>query len=233
MRKVKYEEMLPYEFKEAIQQFPVAYVPVGSLEWHGRHLALGTDSLKSYGILIKTAEKHGGIVVPPTYWGHMQTYGKPCCHPGLPPEIVDSLFMAIFQGLVIAGFKVIIGVTGHDIDEQLDSLQKAVDSITVDGAVAGFAMKEGDLYDLEGEKMDHAGYWETSIMIYLHPELVDMDRIKNEELTTESGRRKAGILGSDPRTNASLAMGELIVNRIADNIGWKAKALLAGVQKES
>ena len=224
--------MLPDEFKDAIQQFPVAYVPVGSLEWHGRHLALGTDSLKAYGILIRTAEKYGGIVVPPTYWGHMQTYGKPCCHPGLPPEIVDSLFTAIFQGLVITGFKVVIGVTGHDIDEQLNSLQKAVDSINTKGVVAGFAMKEGDLYDLEGEKMDHAGYWETSIMMYLHPELVEMDRIKNEDLSVESGRRKAGILGRDPRTDASLAMGELIVNRIADNIGRKAKALLAGLQKE-
>lgn len=225
--------MLPYEFEEAIQQFPVAYVPVGSLEWHGRHLALGTDSLKAYGILIRTAEKYGGIVVPPTYWGHMQTYGKPCCHPGLPAEIVDSLFIAIFQGLVTAGFKVVIGVTGHDIDEQLDSLQKAVDSINGKGAVTGFAMKEGDLYDLEGEKMDHAGYWETSIMMYLHPELVEKDRIKNEDLSTESGRRKAGILGRDPRTNASPAMGELFVNRIADNIGRKANALLAGLQQES
>ena len=78
MQKVKYEEMLPHEFLEALQRFPVAYVPVGSLEWHGRHMALGNDSLKAYGILLKTAEKYGGIVVPPTYWGHMKMYDKPC-----------------------------------------------------------------------------------------------------------------------------------------------------------
>ena len=47
MRKVKYEELLPHEFEEALRQFPVAYVPVGSLEWHGRHLALGNDTLKA------------------------------------------------------------------------------------------------------------------------------------------------------------------------------------------
>jgi len=84
--KVKYEEMLPHEFEEALRQFPVAYVPVGSLEWHGRHMALGNDSLKADGILIRTAEKYGGVVVPPTYWGHMNAYDKPCCHPGLPAE---------------------------------------------------------------------------------------------------------------------------------------------------
>jgi creatinine amidohydrolase len=229
MRKVKYEEMLPHEFEEALQRFPVAYVPVGSLEWHGGHLALGTDSLKAYGIVIRTAEKYGGVVVPPTYWGHMNTYGKPCCHPGLPPEAVDSLFTAIFQGLVVAGFKVVIGVTGHDIDEQLQSLQKAADSISGDGKTVGFAMKEGDLYDLEGDKMDHAGYWETSMMMVLHPELVDLDQIKNEDLSTEAGHRKAGILGRDPRTDATVELGELFINRIADNIGRKAEAFLAGL----
>jgi creatinine amidohydrolase len=232
MRTVKYEEMLPYEFEDALQRFPVAYAAFGSLEWHGRHLALGTDSLKAYGILIKTAEKYGGIVVPPTYWGHMNTYGKPCCHPGLPAESVDAFFTAIFQGLIVGGFKVIIGVTGHDIDEQLASLQKAVNSISVDGTAAGFAMKEGDLYDLETDKMDHAGYWETSIMMYLHPELVDLSQIKNEDLSTEAGHRNAGILGRDPRTDATRELGELFVNRMADNIGKKAQELFAELEKK-
>jgi creatinine amidohydrolase len=226
MRTVKYEEMLPHEFEEALQRFPVAYVPVGSLEWHGRHMALGNDSIKAYGILLKTAEKFGGIVVPPTYWGHMKMYDKPCSHPGIPPEAVDALFTAIFQGLVVTGFKVVIGVTGHDVDEQLDSLKKAADSISADGAAIGFAMKEGDLYDLEGEIMDHAGYWETSILMYLRPELVDLERIKYEDLTTETGHRAAGILGRDPRTDASPALGDLFVNRMADNIGRKAEELL-------
>ena len=81
MRKVQYEEMLPHEFEEALSRFPVAYVPVGSLEWHGRHLALGNDTLKAYGILLKTAETFGGVVVAPTYWGHMDHW-RPGCHPG-------------------------------------------------------------------------------------------------------------------------------------------------------
>jgi creatinine amidohydrolase len=231
MGKVKYEEMLPHEFEEAILRFPVAYVPVGSLEWHGRHMALGNDSLKAYGILLLTAEKFGGIVVPPTYWGHMKMYDKPCSHPGIPPRLVDELFAAIFQGLVVSGFKVIIGVTGHDVDQQLESLQKAADSISAQGNAVGFAMKEGDLYDWDDEKMDHAGYWETSILQYLRPELVDLEQIKDVDLSSEAGHRKAGILGRDPRTEASRALGEKFVNRMADNIGRKAVELLAGLKK--
>ena len=231
MRKVKYEEMLPHEFEEELQRFPVAYVPVGSLEWHGRHMPLGNDSIKAHGILLRTAERFGGIVLPPTYWGHMNTYGKPCSHPGIQPETVDELFTAIFQGLVAVGFKVVIGVTGHDVDEQLASLQKAADSINSSGKSVGFAMKEGDLYDLDDEKMDHAGYWETSILMILRPELIDLERIKHENLTTMAGRNEAGILGRDPRTDASRELGEKFISRMAENIGRKAEELLAGLGK--
>ena len=230
MKKVKYEEMLPHEFEEALERFPVAYVPVGSLEWHGRHLALGNDTIKSYGILLRTAEKYGGVVVPPTYWGHMGHW-KPGCHPGLPRDMVDGLFTAIFNGLVTVGFKVVIGVTGHDVKEQVDSLQKAVDAISADGRASGFAMMEGWLYDLPGDEMDHAAHWETSILMHLRPELVEMDRIKTEPLATEDDAREAGIWGRDPRTDSSRELGEKIVNRIADNIGRKARELLAGLQK--
>lgn len=230
MKKVKYEEMLPHEFEDALRQFPVAYVPVGSLEWHGRHLALGNDTLKSYGILLRTAEQYGGVVVPPTYWGHMGHW-KPGCHPGLPPETVDGFFTAIFRGLVTVGFKVVIGVTGHDVKEQVDSLQKAVAAISADGKAAGFAMMEGLLYDLRGDEMDHAAHWETSILMYLRPDLVDIDRIREEDLTTDAGVKEAGIWGRDPRTDASRELGEKIVNRIADNIGKKAGELLAGLRK--
>lgn len=228
MKKVQYELMLPHEFEAALTRFPVAYVPVGSLEWHGRHLALGNDTLKAHGILLKAAEKYGGVVVPPTYWGHMASW-KPGCHPGLPPNVVDDLFTAIFKGLVTAGFKVVIGVTGHDVKEQVASLQKAVDAIRADGRATGFAMAEGDLYDLPGDQMDHAAHWETSILMYLHPELVEMDRIKAEVLTAEAGSKAAGIWGRDPRTDASRELGKKIVNRIADNIGEKARELLKTV----
>ncbi len=228
MAKVKYEEMLPHELDEALRRFPVAYVPVGSLEWHGRHLPLGNDTLKAYGILLRTAERYGGVVVPPTYWGHM-SHWKPGCHPGLPAELVDGLFTAIFEGLVTVGFRVVIGVTGHDVPEQVASLQKALGAISADGRALGHVMMEGDLYDLPGDEMDHAAHWETSIMMALRPDLVELHRIRGEDLTSEEGVREAGIYGRDPRTDASRELGERIVNRIADNIGRKAQELLTAL----
>jgi creatinine amidohydrolase len=230
MRKVKYEEMLPHELDEAVAQFPVAYVPFGSLEWHGRHLALGNDTLKAYNILLLTAQKYGGVVVPPTYWGIVGKW-KDWTMNDIGQELADALYTKIFEGLADVGFKVIIGVTGHDVDPQRSAIQKGFDAVKATGKATGFAMMEGDLYDLTEDRMDHAAHWETSLLMYLRPELVDMSRIVHEDLDSDDGRKAAGIYGRDPRKFASRELGEKIANGIADSIGAKAQELLAEVSR--
>jgi len=228
MAKVRYEEMLPHELDEAVAKFPVAYCAFGSLEWHGRHLALGNDTLKAYHLLLLTAQKYGGVVVPPTYWGFlgkwhdwtMIDFGQ---------ELVDQLYAKIFQGLVDVGFKVVIGVTGHDVQPQRDAIAKAVAKIQETGSATGLAMMEGDLYDLTDDRMDHAAHWETSLLMYLRPELVDMSRIAHEDLETDEGRKAAGIYGRDPRKFASRELGERIAAGIVDAIGRKAQELVASL----
>ncbi len=231
-RKICYEEMLPHELDEAVARFPVGYCAFGSLEWHGRHLPLGNDTLKAYHILIKTAEKFGGVVVPPTYWGFLSKW-----HPWTMnffdesrKSLIEGLYKSIFLGLVDVGFRVVIGVTGHDVEPQKDAIQKAVEAIKKTGKATGFAMMEGDLYDLTGDRMDHAAHWETSLMMHLRPELVNMSRIEKEDLETEEGRKEAGIYGLDPRTHASPELGKKIANRIAERIGRKAQELLATLE---
>jgi creatinine amidohydrolase len=228
-QKVRYEEMLPHQLDEAVAKFPVAYCAFGSLEWHGQHLPLGNDTLKAYFILLKAAEKFGGVVIPPTYWGFNGKW-----HPWTMnffdesrKSLVEELYEKIFLGLVDVGFKVVIGVTGHDCDPQLNAIQKAVDVIQKTGKATGYAMMEGDLYDLPDDHMDHAAHWETSLLMYLRPELVDLQQIQKEDLLSEKGIKEAGIYGRDPRIYASRKLGEKIANRIAERIGQKAQELLA------
>lgn len=157
----------------------------------------------------------------------------PGCHPRLCPETVDRLYTEIFAGLVEVGFCVIIGVTGHDVHEQVQPLQKAVDAISTDGKAAGYAMMEGEEVNIEPVRgMDHAALWETSILMAMRPELVAMERIAAEDLATEEGRRAAGIMGRDPRGVASPELGELVIEAMVQRIGAKTKELLAGLQAE-
>ncbi len=44
-RKVRFEEMFPWEISAAMAEAPLCYLPLGTLEWHGEHAAVGLDAL--------------------------------------------------------------------------------------------------------------------------------------------------------------------------------------------
>ena len=231
-RKVQYEEMKPGELEHAVAEFPVVYCAFGSLEWHGRHLPVGTDTIKAHNILIKTAEKYGGVVAPPTYWGFVDPW-KPWTMNFFEDDehdSVDELYRRIFLGFVNTGFKVVIGVTGHDYVPQLAAIQAGVDAIETTGKALGFATMDGDLIDQSQICMDHAAAWEASHIMYARPELVNLNLIEGEVLDTAQGKKIAGISGPDPREFASADLGERLTAAIADALGEKARQLLAELE---
>ena len=69
MKKVLYEELLPEELVQRVQEMPVAYLPLGTLEWHGPHMPLGADGIQSKELFVRVAEKVGGVVLPDAVYG--------------------------------------------------------------------------------------------------------------------------------------------------------------------
>ena len=64
MKKVLYEELLPEEFVQRMLEMPVAYLPLGTLEWHGPHMPLEADGsifaqLSRAGVRIVVGHGHG------------------------------------------------------------------------------------------------------------------------------------------------------------------------------
>lgn len=47
----------------------IAFIPVGTLEWHGNHLPIETDYLVAQKICEIISKKIGGYVLPPIYLG--------------------------------------------------------------------------------------------------------------------------------------------------------------------
>ena len=62
MGKVRYEEMLPHEIRTAREERALAYLPLGTLEWHGPQNAVGLDGLKAHALCCEFAAEHGGLV---------------------------------------------------------------------------------------------------------------------------------------------------------------------------
>jgi len=66
---VQWEMMMPFEFRKAVKKLPVVFLPLGTVEWHGEHNALGLDAIKAHALCIHAARNSGGVVHPPLYGG--------------------------------------------------------------------------------------------------------------------------------------------------------------------
>ena len=66
---VRYHMLRPGQVVQKRNEFPVAYIPIGTIEWHGIHNPLGADTLQAEGLAIMCAQKGGGLAFPPLYYG--------------------------------------------------------------------------------------------------------------------------------------------------------------------
>lgn len=74
-REVRYERLRPAQIVAARTACPVAYLPIGTIEWHGRHNPVGLDTLKIHQLAIRCARAGGGLVFPPLYYGESREEG--------------------------------------------------------------------------------------------------------------------------------------------------------------
>jgi len=217
---VQMQFMRPGQLEAAGRKFPVVYVPFGLIEWHGRHLPLGNDALKAHAILVRCAEKFGGAVYPPVYF-----------HAGFPQEHLMPVLTDLFARLKRTGYRVILGVSGHNIREQIDMIDKALAPVIADGTAAGLGLWEMTLSRGPESNSDHAAKWETSNMMYFYPELVDVSELGDVPLNLDM-KPPSGIGGMDPRKHASAEVGRRNVELAADAIGRKAQELLASLPEK-
>ncbi len=218
-RSVQMQFMRPGQLEAAARKFPVVYVPFGPIEWHGRHLPLGTDALKAHGILVKTAERFGGVVYPSVYF-----------HEGFDRKTFVPVLTQLFERLKRSGFRVIIGVSGHNVQGQIDMINQALEPVVADGAVAGIGLWEISLSRGPESGTDHAAKWETSDMMFFYPDCVDMSKLGTGPLAPRM-KPPDGIGGLDPRVHASAEVGRRNVELAAGAIGAKARELLESLPK--
>jgi len=218
MSEVRWEKLRPRDMEKIVSEFPVVYVPFGSLEWHGYHNPLGLDTIKARALCLRSAEKYGGVVTPATFWpiGGLS-------HPWtvrMSEELVHSLAVAIFQQMAHVGFKVVIAVTGHYGIEQVYHIKKSALEVMYQTGLSIYALPEYEVVADEGYRGDHAAKWETSLTQYLFPDLVDMSEAEPAEKPMD------GVGGEDPRIHASKELGEKTAELIIERLGLIANRLV-------
>jgi creatinine amidohydrolase len=237
-QKVLYEELRPEEFVERINACPIAYLPLGTLEWHGFHLPLGADGLQSKGFFMALAQKIGGIVLPMLFLGPdeilrkdgfdyvgMDFYSFEKDHPqqleGTAYFVEEELFIKILEAtlwnLSRAGFKIVVA---HGHGPSTKAFSNCIEKFEKQ-----FGMKLFELWDLGGTgnhgiMTDHAAFNETSLVMGLHPELADLRKLDDDSAMT-------GIWGLDPRNTASEAEGKKIIENKVAVVGSRLKEELS------
>jgi len=69
MMEVRLEYLRPGQVIDRLKEFPVVYIPVGPVEWHGPHNPLGVDPLNAQTVARTACHISGGVVWPTLFWG--------------------------------------------------------------------------------------------------------------------------------------------------------------------
>jgi creatinine amidohydrolase len=218
--KVRYHLLRPGQIVARREACPVVYIPIGTLEWHGVHNPVGADTLQAEGLALLCAQKGGGLVFPPLYFGesrlealmeaNAQDRDLIAGQMGLSPDNFlperqpftateqalnyHRLLLHILAEAESLGFEVGVLVAGHYplVDHaraavlQFNQREYSKRHGMLAWACVDYLLVR-DQYEGAG---DHAAGWETSHMLALHPDTVDLSLLppKSEPLIGVGGR---------------------------------------------
>lgn len=189
MRSIQLEEMTWPEVKAAISKgYDTVVFAVGATEQHGPHLPLATDSLIGSALAKLVAERVTHTLVAPTLrigcsQHHMTFPGTMSLETAtLRQQIVD-----VGETILKHGFSRLIILPSHGgnfqvVAEATQQLQgkcpgKTIISYCDLKTLLAASHRISGSYGVSPEASGaHAGEFETSIVLYLHPHLVDMTK---------------------------------------------------------
>ena len=179
------QEMSWVDVKEYLKTNDMVIIPLGATEQHGPHLPLGTDYYESFGISKLISEQTGVVVA------QVLMVGYSIYHSGFPgtlslkPETMEQVLFESVEVLLKYGFRRFMFFNyhgGNNIvqDKVIHRINHSTKGIAVAIGIGNSIQKEEE----EEEFFDwHAGKSETSIMLYIRPDLVRMDRAEKPGLT--------------------------------------------------
>ncbi|WP_298269458.1 creatininase family protein [Geobacter sp.] len=225
------EEMSMGEFEAGLARTRTILIPFGSVEEHGSHLPLSTDTIQAYEVGKKAARLIPLFVAPPIHYGSCRSTS---CHPGtisISTVTLKALLKDIVLSLYRQGLRNVIVLTGHAGGSHRMALQDAGEELLPELPELKIAVvTEYELAYREGKKIvetegdAHAGEIETSRIMHSHPHLVkgtgerEFPNFPPGLLVRNKRKYWPGGVWGDP-TKASAEKGkrieELVVEKVA------------------
>lgn len=224
------------QYLARLKECPVVMIPTGSCEIYGPHLPMGTDLIVAKRIAELVAEKTGALIAPTIEVGESSALQAfPCTFP-MPRRILEDYLDFLVGKLIQDGARNLVFLTGHagNVDTASYVGKKHLDQhpdlkmVQIDWWRFASA-HSGEIFRAEEQAVHgHAGECAASVMLYLFPELVDLedaacavppppdDWADFIKLVPFTSRTQSGAVGNDAA--ASREKGERLVTRCVDRI---------------
>ena len=169
------KEMTPSAVRERLVEHSALIVPVGTTEQHGPHLPLGCDTI----IVERLADDlsaRSGIMRAPTV-----EYGVHTLH-----RTMNELIESWEEGANVQQFLILTAQNNDAHQEALSTIRADQASVV---AVDVFAMDFSTVIERPGGPV-HGGELDTSLMLYIAPDLVHMELAQDFALPPGRGSRR-------------------------------------------
>jgi len=227
---VRLERLRPDGIAAALDRAPIAWIPLGALEFHADHLPNGTDGLTGHGLLVAAAERIGGVVLPWSYLT-MGTLALPWSFRFDPGLVEDALRQTIRQ-LPAYGVRLAVIHTGHGPLDLNHLIKRVCAEVSADSSgLQAMGLCYLELNAALGTGLgtdwpvavDHGSTMETSWVAALEPDLVEVDRLPDDPAAT-----RVGVYGPNPRFTVDAGRGAAQIDAASGLLAERAAAVLRG-----
>jgi creatinine amidohydrolase len=233
---MRYELMLPHQIRMAIKERWPVVLPLGVLEYHGEHMAVGMDTLAVVKLLEILEREANLVVLPAFYYGASSYAVEPPEGNGSVQVNADRLFpfaQDLFRSLLRIGFRNIHFFIHHQTENFAAGMPTDLAfKFAARQAIFEFLERErgegwwgsdqmADYYAqqaagddpfnwikghplmtkeiIERYPFDHAGLGETSLLMALCPEGVDLRKFSAEKWYSRSAAQASADFGATAR----------------------------------
>jgi creatinine amidohydrolase len=186
----RWDELTAGDWPKALEKSgQTCVLPIGILEKHGQHLPMGSDLIKVRELAARAARKEYVVVFPDYFYGQIYEARHQPGTFALPARVNWDLLEATVDEIGRNGFHRIVIVNGHGgnpnflqyfVQAQLERRRDYVVYYFDPPDDPAFEAKVKKARKSDPETDLHAGETETSSLLYLRPDLVQMARAKGE-----------------------------------------------------
>ena len=155
-------------------------IPTGACEVYGPHMPMGTDLIVASEIAKLVAERTGALIAPTIEIGESSALTSFSATFTIKRQTLEAFLDQLFAKLVADGFQNFLFLTGHagNVDTVSYLIKKYIHQADIRCAQIDWwrfaSANAGDILKNSGYMAHgHASECGTSVMLYLHPELVD------------------------------------------------------------